>query len=83
MIKSLFGSPKEIFDIPRLVLMPSFSLMSLIDLRVTLALCESDETVSARGSAIIFFLLIPYFSASLTIRSAIASLPSAVSGIPS
>ena len=40
-------------------------------------------TVMVRASTIIFFLSIPYSAAVSTMRLAIASLPSAVSGIPS
>ncbi len=69
-------------DIPRLVFTPSFSLISRIDSRVIFALPVSEETVRASGSTIMSFGFMPNFAARLTILSATASLPSAVSGIP-
>ena len=81
-ITSLCGSPNEMLDTPSTVL-PPCSLILLTVSSVTLAELSSVLIVMVRASITISFLLIPYFAAVLYIFSAMASLPSAVDGIPS
>ena len=70
------------FETPRLVLTPNFSLIIAIASRVIRALLSSEETVMARQSTTISLFLIPHCSARSTIFFARENLPSALSGIP-
>ena len=82
LIIALAGSPKLMLDTPRHVLSPSRSLTILKALRVsTTSFCCAD-TVSVRQSIITFSLGMPYSRHFVRIRSAIANLSYAVSGIP-
>ena len=77
----LCGNPKDTFETPRLVLIPIFVSLS-IHSSVTSADELSELMVIAKGSIIIFSLLMLYFFALSIIFCAISILPSAVCGIP-
>ena len=80
-IFSRSGRPKDMFETPRLVLPPILQIAATVA-SVVFAADGSELTARARGSIIISLRLIPYFSASEYILSAISTRPSTVSGIP-
>ena len=78
---SLPGRPNDTFDTPRLVRHPR-SESRLTVSSVTFAACASVLMLIVSASIMMSFLFIPYSAAVLYIRSASASLPSTVSGMP-
>ena len=61
---SRFGSPNETFEMPRLV-NPPILWISFTVSRVAIAAFESELTAIAKGSMMMSFFEMPYFSASL------------------
>ena len=80
---ALSGRPKETFDTPKEVWQPRRFFMMSSARSVSMAAPGSALTVIAKVSKIISFLSIPYSAALFRIFSAMATLPSAVLGIPS
>ena len=76
------GRPKDTLETPSTVPQPVFFRISRRASRVTRAACPSALTVMVRGSNTRFRRSMPSASARARMRSAMASRPSAVAGMP-
>ncbi len=81
-IRFLFGSPKDIFETPKIVFTFNWLRTSVRAFIVSIASFCWALIVKVNVSIIIFFLSIPYFSAVCTILRAISRRSSARGGIP-